>query len=126
MSCLSQNYRELGNPQTETELVALVSNKDPKLVFLIETKVEKEVIARISQKMQFANFFVVPRHNRGGGLALLWKDDRDLDVLTSFDNHINEAVNQGNDDAWCFMGFYGDPDIANWENSWNLLRDLSQ
>lgn len=99
MSCLSWKYRGLGNPQTEAELVALVSNKDPKLVFLIETNVEKEVIARISQKMQFANFFVVPRHNRGGGLALLWKDDIDLYVLTSSNNHINGAVNQGRDDA---------------------------
>jgi len=40
MSCLSWNYRRLGNPQTEDELVALVTAKDPKLVFLMETKVE--------------------------------------------------------------------------------------
>ena len=29
MSCLSWNYRGLGNPQTEDELVAMVGNKDP-------------------------------------------------------------------------------------------------
>ena len=30
------------------------------------------------------------------------------------------------DDAWRFTGFYGDPETASRENSWNLLRDLSQ
>ena len=63
MSCLSWNCRGLGNPQTEEELAALVSNKDPKMVFLMETKVEKTTMERIGRKMQFANIFVVPRVN---------------------------------------------------------------
>ena len=50
--------------------------------------------------MQYANFFVVPRHKRGGGLALSWKDDFVLDVLTSSDNHIDGVVDQGMDDTW--------------------------
>ena len=70
MSCLSWNCRGLGNPQTEDELVALIRNKDPKLIFLMETKVEKSVLDRIGRKIQYANLFVVPRHNSGGGLAL--------------------------------------------------------
>ena len=36
------------------------------------------------------------------------------------------VVNQGMDDAWRFTGFYWDSDTASQENSWNLLRDLSQ
>ena len=87
------------------------------MVFLMETKVDKEVVERISRKMQYPNFFVVPRHNRGGGLALLWKDDFMLDALTSSDNHIDGVVDQGMNDAWRFTGFYRDPDTANRENS---------
>ena len=49
-----------------------------------------------------------------------------LDVLTSSDNHIDGVMDQGMDDAWSFTGFYGDPETASRENSWNLLRDLSQ
>ena len=49
-----------------------------------------------------------------------------LDVLTSSDNHIDGVMDQGMDDAWRFTGFYGDPETASRENSWNLLRDLSQ
>jgi len=67
MSCLSWNCHGLRNPQTEAELADLVGKKDPKVVFLMETKVDKEVIERISRKMQYNFFFLVPRHNRGGG-----------------------------------------------------------
>ena len=49
-----------------------------------------------------------------------------LDVLTSSDNHIDGVVDQGMNDASRFTGFYGNPDTASRENSWNLLRDLSQ
>ena len=51
MSCLSWNCRGLGNLQIEAELAALVSSKDPKIIFLMETKVDREVIVRISRKM---------------------------------------------------------------------------
>ena len=73
MSCLSRNCWGLGNPQTEDELIALVSNKDPKIVFLMETKLEKILMERIGRKMQFNNIFVVPHVNMAGGLALLWR-----------------------------------------------------
>ena len=45
-----------------------------------------------------------------------------LDVLTSSDNHIDGVMDQGMDDAWRFIGFYGDPETASRENSWNLLK----
>ena len=60
MSCLSWNCRGLGNPQTEDELVVLVRNKAPKLVFLMEIKVDKAYLERIGRRIQFANLFVVP------------------------------------------------------------------
>ena len=51
MSYLSWNCRGLGNPQTEDELIALVSNKDPKIVFLMETKLKKTSMERIGCRM---------------------------------------------------------------------------
>ena len=117
MSCLSWNYRGLGNPQTEDELIAFVSNKDPMLVFLMETKVEKYVLDCIGRKIQYSNLFVFPRHNTSGVLALFWKTDSNVDVQSFFDRHIDAIINHGVDDAWRFTGFYGDPDIASRENS---------
>ena len=80
--------------------------KDPKLVFLMETKVEKYILERVGRRIQFTNLFVVPHVNIGGGLALYWKFDLDVDVQTFSNCHIDVIVNQGVDDAWHFIGFY--------------------
>ena len=117
MSCLSWNCCGLGNPQTEDELVAMERNKDPKLVFFMETKVDKVVLERIGRMIQFSNLFVVPRHNTGGGLALYWPTDMNVDVQTFSARHIDAIIDLGANDAWRFTGFYGDPDIANRESS---------
>ena len=96
---LSWNCRRLGNSQIEDELVAMVSNKDPKMVFLMETKIEKPTMERIGRKMQFANTFVVPRLNRGDGLALLWKTNIIVDVQSYSNCHIDVIVDHRVDDA---------------------------
>ena len=126
MSCLSWNCRGLGNPQTVDEVVALVTTKDPKLVFLMETKANKPILERVGRWIQFTNLFFVPRINSSGGLALYWKSDLDVDVQSFSNHHIDAFINHGVDDAWRFTSFYGDPDTANQENSWSLLRDLSR
>ena len=51
MNCLSWNCRGLGNPQTEDELVALVTAKDPKIVFLMETKAKKYILERVGSRI---------------------------------------------------------------------------
>ena len=117
MSCLSWNCRELGNPQTEDELITLIGNKAPKMVFLMETKVDRDVIEKIRRNIQFADCHVVPCQNRGGGLALLWIDTIIVDVLSLSERHIDVVIDQGMDDTWWFTGFYGNPDTANQEDS---------
>ena len=87
------------------------------MVFLMETKSNSEVIEQVRRKIQFANKFVVPRPNQGGGLALLWKEEIKVDVQISSDNHIDVVVDQGMDDAWQITGFYGNPDSASREDS---------
>ena len=125
MSCLSWNCCRLGNPQTEDELVAMERNKDPKLVFFMETKVDKVVLERIGRIIQFSNLFVVPRHNTRGGLALYWPTDMNVDVQTFSANHIDVIIDLGANNTWRFTGFYGDLETTNRESSWSLLRLLS-
>ena len=103
-----------------------MSKQDPKIVFLMGIELEKTSMERIGRRMEFHNIFTVPRVNRGGGLALLWRDDISLDVQTYSDRHIDSFINHGVDNAWRFTSFYGDPNITNREDSWSLLRVLSQ
>jgi len=97
-----------------------VTTKDPKIVFLMETKVENFILDRIGRRIHFANHFFVPRVNSGGGLTLFSKSDVDAIVQTFFEHHIDVVINQGVDDTWRFTGFYGDPDTASRENSFQF------
>ena len=49
-------------------------------------------------KLKFDHLFVVPRKNRGGGLALLWMNDLNLHIRTFLPKHI-DAINLGINDA---------------------------
>ena len=96
-----------------------MTTKDPKLVFLMETKADKPILERVGRRIQFINLFFVPRINSSGGLALYWKSDFDVNVQSFSNHHIDAFINHGVDDACHFTGFYGDPNTASQENSWS-------
>ena len=83
----------------------------------MKTKLEKISMERIGRKMQFNNIFVVPRVNMAGGLALLWRDEINLDIQMYSNCHIDAFINNGVDDTWRFTDFYEDLETTNWENS---------
>ena len=87
----------------------------------METKADKPTLERVGRRIHFTNLFFVPYVNSGGGLALYWKSNFDVDVQSFPNHHIDAFINHGVDDAWRFIGFYGDPDTASRENSWSLL-----
>ena len=60
----------------------------------------------------------------GGGLALLWRDNVDIDVQTSYPHHIDALINQ-NGVVWRIIGVYGHPETARRGESWELLRQLN-
>lgn len=60
----------------------------------------------------------------GGGLALFWKNDVDLNVEPSSLNHIDVLINKGKADVWRLTGFYGHPVTQRRVESWNLIRSL--
>ena len=83
----------------------------------METKSREGYLKNLCAKLHLENIFVVPRINTGGGLALYWRNGLDLKVMNSSTSYIDAVVNLGEDDAWWFMGFYGDPVTANQKHS---------
>ena len=70
MSLLLWNCHGLGNPRIENELVSLIQEKDPSIVFIVETWADEVRLDRTLSKINFDKKCVVPRQNRGGGLVL--------------------------------------------------------
>ena len=124
MNCISWNCRGLGKSRAILELTEMVKKYYPNMVFLMETRSKERYLKNLCRKLDMENLFIVPRHNTGGGLALYWKKELNLQVLNSSPTYIDAVVNPGVDDAWRFTGFYGDPVTANREHSWALLKHL--
>lgn len=117
------NCRGLGNPRTVRELTSLVRSYKPGIVGLLETRTNKIKFDHIRHQLGFKNVFIVDRQGIGGGLALLWKDDVDLNIRNFSNYHI---------DAWLegplqtrMTLFYGSPHAPLRKFSWNLLRTLA-
>ena len=125
MNSLGWNCRGLGNPRSVRALHDLVRCWGPKIVFLSETKVRKNRIERIKDRIGFTNGLSVPCHGRSGGLALLWTRDINLEIKSYSNHHIDAVITEESSNfIWCFTGFYGHPQSHMRQQSWNLLEFL--
>ena len=93
-------------------------------MFLAETRLEEARLGSIRDSLQFGHFFGVSRITRGGGLAIFWKLGLNLDVESSFQNHIDVVINKGKENTWHFTGIYGAPETQLRSDFWDLIRGL--
>ena len=77
----------------------MVKKYSPTIVFLMETKSKDNYVKNLRPKLQLDNVHIVSRHNTGGGLALFWSKDINLNVLDATPTYIDAVVNPGVDDA---------------------------
>ena len=121
MSIIVWNYPGLGNLQTRKELEVVIQAKDPSVVFIAETWADEARLQEIKLNIEFDNLFFVERNNRGGGLALFWRNSVDLSVDSFSPNHIDSIINKGKEEVCRFTGFYGEPMMHKRMESWNKL-----
>lgn len=78
MNLLCWNCRGLRNPRAVRDLHLLVKEKRPNLLFLMETKVRNVKMERIKVKLGYEGLLTVEPMGKSGGLALLWKNNREV------------------------------------------------
>ena len=127
MNAISWNCKGLGNPLTVNNLQKVVLEKDPTLVFLMETKFDVLEMDGVKRKIERQQGLVIPSIKKAGGLALLWRNSLQVDILSYSPGHIDAIVSeeQGRK-KWRFIEFYGHPEISKRGESWSLLEDLSR
>lgn len=74
--------------------------------------------------IEMPHWYIVKKKDWGGGLALLWKEGVDVQVINSTDNHILVKVVEVNDSKWFLTGFYGWPKASKKPKSWALLNHI--
>ena len=127
MSVVCWNCQRLGNPWTVKALQKVVLEKDPILVFLIETKLVVLEMEGIKSKLDRQQGLTVPSVRHGRGLALLWRSSMKVEVQTFYPYHINAIVTEDHCNLkWRFTGFYGHLETSKREESWQLLEEFDR
>ena len=113
MNLMSWNCRGLGNLRTVKALEKAINKEDPIIVFLMETKSNREWMKFVKDKCNMKHGLIVPSEGKSGGLALLWREGITVDVQTYSQSHIDALVDGGANKGWWHLtGFYGNPDTA--------------
>ena len=100
MKILSLNCQGLGilevRSRTVEELHCLAREKCPKILFFwSETRLDMDgFFCRLKKELELTAGFVVSVIGSSGGLALLWADSVDLDILIFSSRHIDAIINQ--------------------------------
>ncbi|CAM8888112.1 unnamed protein product [Rhodiola kirilowii] len=124
MKTLCSNCRGLGQLRSVHSLSEMVRSNKPRIVALIETKVDGAKLEGIRRKLGFANGFSVEREGLAGGLAIWWKEEVPLSILSHSRYHIDCKVVESDD--FRLTVFYGNPISHKRAESWELLRTLSK
>ena len=125
MSLLSWNCRGLRNLRSVNALKEVVKREDPNIVFLMETKSNEDWIVMVHDKCRFKHGFFVSSNGSSGELAMLWKEEVQLNVQMFSMSHINAWVDGGSKVGWWYLfGFYGNPKIVRRPESWAKLKHL--
>ena len=99
---------------------------NPKLVFLLETKLKNKRTEKVKYILGFLNGLIVPSRGRSGGLALLWSSDMNLEIENYSNFHIDAIITEPeNGFSWRYTGFYGYPETHLREESWKLISFLN-
>lgn len=122
---MSWNCRGIGVAMTVRALRDLVSHYHPSLLFLCETKAKKRKVDHLRRILAFDHGFVVDASGRSGGLALFWKNDVTVSVLSFCKNFIHTKVDI-NDSSFSgyVTGVYGDPIASLRKLVWNKISNL--
>lgn len=97
------------------------------VVFLSENRFFSDRVDGLLRSLGFAHGLGVGTHGRGGGIALLWKDEVCVKLQSLDKLHIDVAVLDPVTmvEKWHFTGFYGEARRELRYRSWDCLRMLN-
>ncbi|XP_060960190.1 uncharacterized protein LOC115703873 [Cannabis sativa] len=124
MSVISWNCHGLGNPWAQQFLKDLVVQKKPNFLFLCETLAKKEVVEKVRVAIGFEGALAVDCQGKSGGVALLWRDEEDVQVLEYGVSYIYVVICGYDRGHWRMTGMYGEPNRNLRKRTWDLIWEL--
>lgn len=110
MTCISWNYRGLAAATTNRELNHLIRGHKPAIIFLMETRAQKERVECVGRKFRYQHSFCVESIGISGGICLLWNDYYELQIVESCTNYIHAIAKERRSGIHFEITFvYGNP-----------------
>lgn len=116
----------LGNPRRVQVLKDLILTKRPGLVFLMETMIGGERLEDICRAIGFAGWCIVDSVGIKRGLALFWRIENSVQILSTSNNYIDAVVIITMIGSWRFTGYYGYPKRYRRCDAWDFTRELHE
>ncbi|KAK1398317.1 hypothetical protein POM88_008180 [Heracleum sosnowskyi] len=106
MTTLSWNCQGIGPPWKVRFLKDVISQERPNFVFLCETICKKEKMEFLRVKLGFEGMVVVEPQGRSGGLAFLWREKEQVNLLGLSQHHIDVGVSVEGLGEWRITGIF--------------------
>lgn len=88
-----------------------MKDKSPNFVFLVQSKANDVCLESVSKTLGFLDCFNVNFLGKRGRLALLWKQDMKVDIVSLSQWHIYARMEvEGPHPKWLLINFYAEPD----------------
>ncbi|EPS63383.1 hypothetical protein M569_11401 [Genlisea aurea] len=124
MSLLAWNCRGLRSASTVRRLRDVISSDAPSMIFLSETKCLASHVEWLKECLSYFGV-AVSATGLSGGLALFWRKDVCVSLLSFCSSYIDVLVRLTPTlPEWRFTGFYGNPAVQLRPRSWDLLRQI--
>lgn len=125
MRILSWNCRGLGQPRSVQELVCLVSTHRPSIVFLSETRQNKERVSNVRWRLGLKNCMIHDGRGKGVRIALYCDESVEIKKLSVGPRYIDVLIRNNPSEQWWRGTFvYGELKAHERIHMWNLLRRI--
>ncbi|XP_026417593.1 uncharacterized protein LOC113313084 [Papaver somniferum] len=125
MKILSWNCQGIGNPHTRDYLHFCLTNNDPDIFFLCETKAQSNNMRFYLSKTKYPHYWFHPSLGLSGGISLGWKNGIDIEIMHTTSKTIHVIVHAHDNNMDFLITFmYGAHDDTENANQWQYLINM--
>ena len=123
MSIWCWNCQGAGSTETVQKIREVRRLHFPDFMFLMETKQKYAYVSGLQKSLGYDKLFTVEPNGLSGGLAVMWKDSYNVEILSSDKRIIDMKISSGPLDFFLSC-IYGDPVRARRQVVWDRLVDI--